>query len=477
LKLVHLSTCVWGPWHLDMLTRVVWPCLLAEGNLPALTRQCSATHRICTTRRDQSKLKALPIFKLISQLVPIEFIDTPTENPEPQFHMDRFVVAMQEAREAGAIFFNLWPDVVFADRTLGNAALAIGNGMAGCLLPSFRVVSETCVANVLEIFGKASEAPISIPPGELVRLGVRHMHPLSATGVANAVHGRPDTGLMFRVPGEGLVSRTSANWLFVDPQRLEITADGAITTDAPDPASFVHIATDSDDLVFLSLAPLYKELETFRPHHTNDALDIARLTMLPHVRVSPFIEPLDGVCVRLHYGSMTETRWNPIVERSDAVFRRVGMNRVFIHLWELLKEHGHRQAARLISLATMTLKFPSRLLNERPLTIFVPNDDAIGMLPPGAFDRLINRGGRRYLLSAMLDHVTIEDGSVDGGETEYRSVNGTRIRVQSGATQRHTEGSARILEEHRSGAHLIYVIDRVLNAGASTPRPRRLQRS
>jgi hypothetical protein len=476
LKPVHLSTCVWGPWHLDMLTRVVWPCLLADGNLPVFTRQCSTTHRICTTRGDQSKLKQLPIFKLISRLVPVEFIDTPTENPEPQFHMDRFVAAVQEARDAGAIFFNLWPDVVFADRTLGNAALAIGKGMAGCLLPSFRVVSETCVADVLETFGKSPDSPISISPGELVRLGVRHMHPLSATGVANAVHGRPDTGLMFRVRDEGFVSRTSGNWLFVDPQRLGITADGAITTSDPDPASLVHIVTDSDDLVFLSLAPLYKELETFRPHHANDALDIARLTMLPHVKVSPFIEPLDLVCTRLHYGSMTETKWQPVVEHSDAVFCRVRMTRAFMHLWELLKAHGCRQAARLISLAVFTLKLPPRLLIERPLTIFVPNDDAIQALPAGAFDRLIDRKGRRHLLSAMLDHVTMEHAAPDVGGTEYKSVNGMRIMVQSGATQRHAEGSAGVLKELRSGAHRVYVIDGVLNAGAATPHMRRLRR-
>jgi hypothetical protein len=475
LKPVHLSTCVWGPWHLDMLTRVVWPCLLSEGNLPALTRQCSTAHRICTTRRDQSKLKELQIFQLISQLVPIEFIDTPTENPEPQFHMDRFVVAMQEARDAGAIFFNLWPDVVFADCTLGNAALAMGKDVAGCLLPSFRVVSETCVADVFETFGKAPDAPISISAGELVRLGVRHMHPLSATGVANAIHGRPDTGLMFRIPGEGFVSRTSPNWLFVDPQRFDITADGAITTNASDAASLVHIVTDSDDLVFLSLAPLYKELETFRPHHANDALDIARLTMLPHVRVSPFIEPLDQVCTRLHYGSMTEATWQPVVERSDAVFRSVRMKRTFIHLWELLKAHGCRQAARLITLVVFTLKLPPRLLTKRPLTIFVPNDDAIAALPPGAFDRLIDREGRRDLLSAMRDHVTIQDAVAHSGWTEYRSANGTPIRIQFGTAQRGVEGSANVLTELRSGAHRICIIDRVLNAGASTPRARRLQ--
>lgn len=306
MKPVHLSTCVWGGWHLETLTRVVWPCILATGNLPAFMRERAATYRICTTRRDQLKLRELPIFQSISHLVPVEFIDTPTENPEPQFHMDRFAAAMQEARDAGAIYFNLWPDVIFADQTLACAAQAMSNSHSGWL-PSFRVVSETCVEDVVNSSGRLPDSPISISPGELVRLGVRHMHPLSATGVANALHGRPDTGLLFRVAGEGFVSRTSCNCLFMDPEHIGITPDGAITTNDPHPA--VHIVSDSDDLFFLSLAPLYKELETFRPHHSNDALDIARLTMLPHVKVSPFTDQLDRVCTRLHYGAMTEAVW------------------------------------------------------------------------------------------------------------------------------------------------------------------------
>lgn len=80
LKPVHFATCAWGPWHLEMLTRVVWPCLLASGNLPAFMRECRATYRICTTRRDQYTLRQAAAFPPISNMVPIEFIDTPTEN-------------------------------------------------------------------------------------------------------------------------------------------------------------------------------------------------------------------------------------------------------------------------------------------------------------------------------------------------------------------------------------------------------------
>jgi uncharacterized surface protein with fasciclin (FAS1) repeats len=128
----------------------------------------------------------------------------------------------------------------------------------------------------------------------------------------------------------------------------------------------------------------------------------------------------------------------------------------------------------LISLALFTLRLPAGFLTGRPLTIFVPNDEAIGSLPPGDFDRLIEHEGRRNLLGAMLDHVAAEEhAAADAWQTEYRSVNGTRISVQSGAGQPRADRPASVLKELRAGPHRIYIIDRVLNAGAAMPRARR----
>ena len=158
------------------------------------------------------------------------------------------------------IFFNLWEDLVFTDRTLGNAAAAIADGRAGCALPTLRVVAETCIDEVVQRHSDPAGGPMSIAPGEVVRLGMRHMHPLSLTSFADAVHGRPDTCILYRVPGEGLVARSSFTWLFIDPQRISFTSSGEATTDDPDPRRLIHIVADSDDMLFLSLAPLFKEL-------------------------------------------------------------------------------------------------------------------------------------------------------------------------------------------------------------------------
>jgi hypothetical protein len=131
VKPVHFATCIWGPWHTDMLTRITWPCLIAERNLPRLMRECSGVYRICTTQRDQRRLREMEIFRAIADLVPVEFVDTPTESPEIAFHMTRFFTAMDDARREEAIFFNVWPDVIFTDCTLGHAARLLREGRAG----------------------------------------------------------------------------------------------------------------------------------------------------------------------------------------------------------------------------------------------------------------------------------------------------------------------------------------------------------
>jgi hypothetical protein len=455
-----------------MLTRIVWPCILAEQNLPTFMRECQAIYRICTTRRDQQKLREMAIFRSISALVRVEFVDTPTEEPDPMFHMDRIFKGIDDAREDKAIFFHVWPDVVFTDRTLGNAARALKEGSAGCVLSSLRVVSETCAAELMEKCSQNPDGPMAISPGEVVRLGVRHMHPLSATSFVDAVHGRPETCILFRVPGEGLIARGFFNWLFVDPGRITIAKQvPRPTTNDPDPGRLVHIVSDSDDMMFLSLAPLAKELEVLRPICLNEPIDVARMTM--HPWPSAFYDIVDKIPARLHYGAMTEEVWQLAVRRSDFFFRRVRAMRALMRVRRLLEDEGCRKAARLISVALFTLKVPDKWLIEVPLTIFVPVDQAIEALPSGEFTRLLDRRFRGDLMRAMFDHVVIGTNSIPAnGEVGYQSLGGGRIRIADLHDEISINKTHKVLRELRSGPHRICLIDRVIDRGTPTTPPR-----
>jgi hypothetical protein len=153
------------------------------------------------------------------------------------------------------------------------------------------------------------------------------------------------------------------------------------------------------------------------------------------------------------------------------------MKRALILIWELLKQHGCREAARLISLALFTLKLPAGFLTGQPLTIFVPSDDAMRVLPAAEYDQLITRKGRRNLLRTMLDHAAVESqGAATAGETEYRSITGERISVQDDESQIRTDRPTRVMKELRAGPHRILIVDRVLS-GSAERRTARLRRS
>jgi hypothetical protein len=325
------------------------------------------------------------------------------------------------------------------------------------------VVSETCADEVIAKFSQSPEHPMAIPPGEVVRLAVRHMHPLSATAFRGAIHSRPDTCLLFRVPGEGLVARSAYTWLFIDPQRIPITAAGEPITSDADPRSLVHIVSDSDDMLFLSLAPLDKELEVFLVNHANEPVDIARMTLHPSLQVSPFYDIFDTVCSRLHYGTMNEQLWQPVVRRSEIVFRRVRMMRTLMRIWKLLKGEGCRHAARLISLALFSLKLPDNWLIDAPMTIFVPNDQAIDALPPDDFRRLLDRRTRREVLRAMLAHAVMgsEPLFVEAG-AEHKTMLGNGVWLRAVADELLVNETCKVLRDLRCGPHRVCIIDRVL---------------
>ena len=463
-QVIHLSTCAWGAWHLDMLGRVMWPTALAPGNLPELARRYPIRYRICTTRTDRAKIESMPSFAPIAKLVQVEFdTDLLGETPEPALHMRWYVADHDYARDHGAIYLCLWPDVIFTANTLGHAADALDRGKAGAVVPTLRVVSETCVPDLLSRFEPTPGQAMALPAGEVVRLAVRHMHPLSAATFERARHGKPGTSMIFRVPGEGLIARSANTWLFMDPARIRFSRDGDIVTEDSDPGSLIHIAIDSDDMLFLSLAPLWKELETFTPGHATNALDIARMTLHPSLAASPFYDCFDRVSTRLHYGEMTETRWSPVERRANQVFARIAALRTYLRVWTLVKQHGYRRAAEIMSLALHTSCIARLLPRPGTHTFLIPSDEAFARVSRNQLSRALGRAARRSLVRALLDHALIGTPTVPTGqELCAETASGRKLRLRREGGRCRIDDEITVLDELTVAGQRVYIIDRLL---------------
>src|SRR6202035_2130149 len=87
------------------------------------------------------------------------------------------------------------PDVAWSDGLLARCADAIAAGKVGVAIPYIRVISETFGP---DLASRAADAAITLSGGELVRLGVRHMHPLSVAAMAGGRHALPRFAVSLR---------------------------------------------------------------------------------------------------------------------------------------------------------------------------------------------------------------------------------------------------------------------------------------
>ena len=164
---------------------------LAPSNLPELTRRFEVRFIISTTHEGKSEIEALPIFsKLAATVKTTVRVDTEDKQPGAIHHVNWYHTAIQNARDHGAICVFVPPDVAWSNGTFTHMGNAMGNGKLGTAMPYLRVISETCLSEMTSM-KDSQKGSLHIAPGELVKLGMRHLHPLTAAAMAQNLHGRP----------------------------------------------------------------------------------------------------------------------------------------------------------------------------------------------------------------------------------------------------------------------------------------------
>jgi len=199
---VDFLVSVWGDWHLEMLERVMLPSFLCQANLPTLLRTCDARLSVFTRRSDEARIQALPGFRRLARLLPCEVhVGTEDAEPDASQHITWWHGASRAARQRGACVIVLHPDVLWSAGSIPNILQALVRGNHAVLMPpNLRVVSET----LLPELAQRAEAPqglLSVAPNDLVRLGVRHLHPLSALALDGSRDSLPALEHLWPVAG------------------------------------------------------------------------------------------------------------------------------------------------------------------------------------------------------------------------------------------------------------------------------------
>ena len=471
-KRVDLTTCVWGEWHLDVMRRVMWPTLLSPGNLSALICRFPSLYRIATTPADRARIEAWPIFAQLAAAVEIDWI---TENAAPDitYHLEWYERVLSDAKAKNAYCLMIYPDVAWSNGALARCADAIAAGKAGVAIPYIRVISETFVPDMAS---RGANSAITLSGRDLVRLGMRHMHPLSVAALAGGRHALPSLDVSWRVPGEGLLLREISRELsLVDTERLQANQYWNVV-DTANPES-LHVAADSDDMLMLSLAPLFKDFQVYVPNHALSPIDLARVSLHP-ANNNPFVEYFAAHSIRLHYDRLNEKRWRRFERQADHFIGQALFMREFLRIWNAVHANGCSLASQAMSVGLLATSLADGWRYDGPVTAYIPTDEAFGTWD--ALAPLLSPGGAGALENFILAHVA-PGVAADPPQGSWRqtTLGGAPLLCQTGPGGEFAN-DARIIGRIELPPHRICIIDRLLapiyltaNRPKAAPRPDR----
>lgn len=457
---------VWGDWHIGMLDRVMLPTLAAPGNLPAVLKEHPARLRILTRRLDEPAIDALPSVQALRAMLPVEVEAASEERTlSPSLHLAWWARAGEEARDRGAVLFNLPPDVAFAEGALAFYCRQMALGKKAALAPpQIRVVSESLDADFRERLSGRPWAPVAIGPREMVRLGIRHMHPLTAMSIQGSRHGVPNISTYWPVPGQGLLySLVTEEVMALRPDICGVRGlfrlDGSVSLDE------VCWPTDSDDGFFLSLCPLAKDTGLLLEDMPLDERFLAHWSAHPANR-TPLGRGLAGRLARIRHAEPDPAPWAEAEAKARQWVARFQAQRDILDALIAVKDAGCRWGSRFMGLAARLLDLPALAPAGAQATLFVPTDRAIAQPLAEDLARLALPGGEAALLSALKAHTApgLHPAPAPGQEAGFPAADGRPMTLRTDAAGRCLVNSrAPIAGSLVVGPFLIHLVDELLH--------------
>ena len=140
--------------------------------------------------------------------------------------------------------------------------------------------------------------------------------------------------------------------------------------------SLLHVAADFDDMLMLSLAPLFKDFHVYIPHHAVQPIDLARVSLHP-ANDNPFVKQFAAHQIRLHYDGFDANR---CADSKDVptVLSAAFFMREFLRVWNTAQANGCSLASQAMSIGLVATSLASRWRHDGPVTAYIPTDDAFG---------------------------------------------------------------------------------------------------
>ncbi len=322
----HVSTAVWGDSFRELYLDLSLPCQLAPGNLGHFAGSGRLLYSLYTTPRDAERLKSAPVFQRLCRTVEVDLnIVEGIAEAEDTYQVLTLCHrhSVMQANRDDAALVAMHPDQLWADGSLVTLDRLAREGKRLVKLFAPRVSLESLGPEVTEGFYSPQEHTLSIPARELVRLGLKHLHPVSASHFWDSpVFNRWPSHLIWPVAGEGLLARCfHLHPCLIYPRNREALPRDTIDTGeyleqvAAGPEE-IQVVEDSDELCMVDMTSLH--WQSAMNQQTPGRAQVGVVTQWARLKATPLQHWFLRHRLRWHQGDCS-SRWSEVEAASDQV--------------------------------------------------------------------------------------------------------------------------------------------------------------
>lgn len=348
-EIFHVFTVVWGSAFIDLFLDVCVPNQLSHGNLAALPQ--GSRYRIFTEAEDVPRLTDSPALEALRAVLPVDVVAVSMTGVDGNRYKRMTAChshAAGDAAEAEAALIFLAPDHVLAESTLAALIRLHASGKRAVLSTGVRLSREGFLAERGDAGGR------SLPPRELVRIAMRHLHPATVSLMVDGTATNTVPTSVYwpvRTGGEiaGLLVRSfHLHPFLIDPVRRHQlptgTIDGHYVMECCPDLRDVYVAADSDELVVFELSPAER---TIGNDARSQGVSMLRLAAVA-AGCNPFQRSHWEHIIRLHAGDVDEA-WTDAENASRRLARDLERYRpyelVLVRTYKTLKRLTRRRKA------------------------------------------------------------------------------------------------------------------------------------
>lgn len=443
---ILLTTAVWGAWHIDAYLRVTLPTLLAHNNLPALARDHKCAYYIFTTTTSRSRVESAPAIAHLRRFMLVDIVEiTSDDRLASDAHLTVWQNVVDEAVKNGTAVVSLHPDTPWSNGSFAYMSRGLNEGKQAFVVPNIRVVSETFIP-ALEDARRGDT--IAMSGDRMAALALRHFHPLGGAMMPQVGYSASATEIYWGVKGKGVSLRHASRPAIAAIPRA-VPLDIEFYTRKIADVNAVFNVTDANQMLMLSLAPLFKDFGLITPEHQANPMLIGRWCAHPQ-NDTPLKDYFAAQELRmpLDPADSSGAEWDQGTREGDAFMKEASVDLAAVNLHYALRGEGCRKAASVLSLALHETDLAKRITCP-PLgkqgVVLAPSEAAFAEFGEERLKRLLAPGHEQELVDFLLLHYRPDWGREDG----IRALEAAAIpRIATTSTDR----------------LVVFVIDRVLTA-------------